>query len=395
MEWRLKSDVLGTYEIENALVSDTYQNFINRNVRMVDTSICYNNDYALNDLLKENKSAKVISKIPPQMTLDYEFVMKNHLRCLGRDKIDIMLIHNPRSDWSTLAVRLEDDDRIKETGVSNFSIDDLKRYKDLMGHYPAYNEMEINPEYYNKDLIKFCHNHDIQIIAYAIFGGKYNARKNIARYTLPYLLTFVGRIAEYVIIRSDNHTRLGDMMNFLRYHDAILSENEINESIFNLPSTTNKSIVPTSYTYPIIFTQADFVTNSDQISLSSNNMIFASSFDFNKEDIEDELGYGSAIAKMGKYEFVSDYRVMLRYLTDNYLHEETGKWPKGSYIYPSTYAATSYKHSIWDKFLGKLPKPLRSVSVTLNLMGRDNGKISKVLADGVDFYVQSKVTYYK
>ena len=138
---------LGTYELSNSNLEELGYIFRDLKFDYVDTSICYNNDYFLGRSRSfSGGKGMVISKIPPQMFSDYEFYVENHLRCLKRDKIDIMLIHNPRSDWRDLAIKLIDDNRFIEVGVSNFSIDDLVKYKEITGVYPSYNEIEINPE---------------------------------------------------------------------------------------------------------------------------------------------------------------------------------------------------------------------------------------------------------
>lgn len=258
---KTKEIALGTYEIENNYL--TYLKEVKSIVKFdyVDTSICYNNDYYLSkvDFLR---GKKLISKIPPQMTNDYEFYISNHLKSLKRDYIDIMLIHNPRCDWTELALKMINDKRFKEVGVSNFSIDDIKRYKLVTGSYPKYNEMEVNIDYYDKDLIEFCHKNDIKIISYAILGGKYNARKNISRYTLESLLIFVLGIADIVIIRSDVTRRLWVMSERINY----LIENSVGINIsYPEESRFQKSIEPMNYSIPS--RQSIILTNSSNGSL--------------------------------------------------------------------------------------------------------------------------------
>lgn len=385
MEWRFKSAVLGTYEIDQALNSEYYRRYISSydNIKWIDTSICYNNDLYLNEILRKNKKAKVISKIPPQMTKEYEFMMSNHLRCLGRKRIDIMLIHNSRSDWKELAEKLCDDNRIGEVGVSNFTIEQIEEFKDLIGYYPDYNEMEINVNYYDKELIEFCHNNNIKIIAYAILGGKYNARRNISKFTLPYLLTFVGRLAEFVIVRSDNSHRVHDMISYLSLFKKIINEDEYKGGLFEVSEEMNKSIIPDTYSKPKIFTRYAFPTNSDKVHYLSG-LVMSTGFKMNESSIQDDLGFNILASSIPKYEFISDYRVYFRYKLDERLHDLTGKWPIGYYRYSSTYIAKVYKN-----FLGINTKVEKSALCAVNLLDESDGGLSKIYTGKERFVIES------
>lgn len=380
-EWRCKDVVLGTYEIENAIWKTSYLNYVDRYYNYIDTSICYNNDYVLKDLLK-NKYIRVISKIPPQMYNHYEYMVTNHLRCLGRKYIDIMLIHNSRSDkWKDLALKLKDDARFKEVGVSNFNIDQIEEYKSIVGEYPSYNEMEINPEYYDLNLIQFCHDKGIKIIAYAILGGKYNARRNIATYTLPYLLEFAGRNAELIITRSDDYIRLDDMRFYVDMHKKL--DIKVNGDIFNVKSSTDKSIKPTEYSGPKYYTKTIYPTNSDKM-IYFEGVSICNGFVFNGDQSSDVLEIRSKFLEGAEkdYEFISDLRVMARYVLDNYMHEVYGKWPEGEYPYPSTYLA-KIKRTKWfrDKSIYH--------HVSVNLL-TESGGLTKVNDGKSKLIIESK-----
>ena len=385
MEWKFKNAVLGSYEIENAInIDPLYLNEVSKWFRYVDTSICYNNDLYLKPLLKENRRIKVISKIPPQMTDDYEFMLSNHLRCLGRRRIDIMLIHNPRSNWDRIASLLENDDRIKEVGVSNFSISDLNHYKELNGHYPKYNEIEINPEFYDKELIEFCHSNDIKLIAYAILGGKYNARRNISRYTHPYLLNFAGYNAEFLILRSDNPNRLRWMSVYLNNIQKNVNDTH-DTKVFERSSSNNKSIMPTSYSVPEIYTRGVFPTNSDQLYFN-NNLVFSKGYTTDGLELKDDLELNKM--KLPRYEFVSDYRVYIRYKIDEIIHNKTGKYPRGIYIHPSTYVAIL--RNGWFRKLRKKDNIRLSIVSSLCLI-TDTGRLSKVDDGKCKFMIESEI----
>lgn len=356
--YRLESTAIGTYEVH---LNDPYNidELLNPDglgtVDYVDTSVCYANDYVLNPTLTKHKSLKVISKIPPQMTNQYEFMRDSHMTQLGRKKIDIMLIHNSRSDkWKELAKLMESDKSkglYDHTGVSNFSVSQIEEYHKLIGHYPEYNEMEINPEYYDQNLIEFCHRTNIKIIAYAILGGKYNARRMISNYGLDYLLRFVAENAEIVIVRSDNRQRLEAMTDILTYikcdtHKLIVDPVASLSTL--LYGKKNKSIIPDKYDMPSmsawLLLKSDQFYQSKELRLSNDILPMAVIPTYIRSSANTKSDYKLVITEakdcprrylisnidefmtfiddetidfMPEFEFLTDYQVYYRYLLIN------------------------------------------------------------------------------
>lgn len=183
----------------------------------VDTAVNYNNDYLLKDILQgpEALQYKVISKIAPCHFPYYDLFMDSHVKCLGRDKIDIMLIHSSRGNWQDLAVRMENDSRLLKTGVSNFSLDEIKEYRDLVGHWPHYNEIEINPHYTDLKTIEFCREHGIKVISYGVFGGKYRAPTYIARYSVPSLIEYAAQFADIIILKPECERHVNELLDVI------------------------------------------------------------------------------------------------------------------------------------------------------------------------------------
>lgn len=236
-----KQYAVGTYEIE--LQAKEELDYMLKNMadvcEYIDTAIDYNNDYLLSDV----PNYKIISKMSFCHSNDYEFFVSNHLKCLKRDFIDIMLIHSNRGDWTELAKKINEDTRFKEVGVSNFNKEDIIKYKEIIGKYPAYNEIEINPRYVDLEVVEFCKENNIKIISYAICGGKYNAMTYVADYSLPYIISFAAQYADIIILRADTHRFVNEFIDVVKNFD---SEN----SGFDLTPKTNdddKVIVPMRY----------------------------------------------------------------------------------------------------------------------------------------------------
>lgn len=238
-----KEYALGTWEIH--LQTSEEREYIIENMKRVckyfDTAIDYNNDYLLWSL----SDYKIISKISSYHSSMYDFFVDNHFKCLKRDKIDIMLIHSNRGNWQSLVSKLENDNRFVEVGVSNFTKADIEEYKQLAGHYPKYNEIEINPYYADLETIKFCKDNGIKIIAYGIFGGKYNSPKYVADFSLPYLMLFAAQYADILIMKPESFRQTNEIL------DVIENYKDFGDFDFNLVKATNstddKSIEPMRY----------------------------------------------------------------------------------------------------------------------------------------------------
>jgi diketogulonate reductase-like aldo/keto reductase len=371
VNYRCTGVALGTYELHLADLKSIEDQF-KSGVDYVDTSICYANDYVLNKHVGGEGQPKVISKIPPQMTDQYEFMVSNHMTQMGVEEIEIMLIHNARSDWSDLAKMLESDKRFKHTGVSNFNVSQLEEYNNLLGHYPEYNEMEINPKYYDKDLIEFCHNKGIKIISYAILGGKYHARSMISKYSLDFCLAFACQDADIVIIRSDESSRIYRMLNTIKtsFSETTRMMNILNEVIIpsemisKMKSTRkvhDKAIIPDKYDLPgsymaMVLKSSEF-NQTKELPVGNSllpNLLIPVYTKSSMDSIVFKYGRGRVI-------LVDDFRS--DYFEPN--NDEFFKFiggVEGSYYYPEYEFLTDYQvyyrylliSKIWDLYRGSL-----------------------------------------
>jgi len=232
---------IGTYEI-NLMTEEERQYMFNNLGKVcdyIDTAINYNNDYLL-DVGKH----KIITKIAPCHYCEYDLFVNNHLKCLNRKYIDIMLIHNNRGDWLPLAKRMAKDKRFKQIGVSNFTIEELELYKKELGFYPKYNEIEINPYYTDIDTINYCKQHKIKIIAYCILGGKYNAMRFISMFSLPYLISYAANYSDIVILRADSFRQTNEFVEVVNHFNNTFTKFEV--------IANNKSMQPMIYNIPQI-----------------------------------------------------------------------------------------------------------------------------------------------
>jgi len=298
--------VIGTYEIETQFCN--FEDYLRpltyaKEFEWLDTAITYNNDY----FIKPWKG-KIISKISPSMYDSYDWWVENHLKCLGRSKIDVMLVHNTRNDnWLKMYLKLLRDSRFIEVGVSNVTVDDLKEIHKVSGKWPVWVETEINPNYCDLELVQFCKSKGIKVIAYAIFGGKYNARRNISRYTIPVILNSVLNVADLAIVRWDTASQLGQIFDSADVSSINVSTFIDWDMVGSNSGIRTKSIVPDKFSeYPIVHFDKDGFPIFESVNHYSRGIKVGLNRDL-------DLSKFKEIGEIMRLEFPTEYAAMMRY----------------------------------------------------------------------------------
>src|SRR6266498_3630936 len=102
------------------------------------------------------------------------------LRRLGLPYVDLYLIHWPvqgmgKDTWRAM-IQLLRSGKARAIGVSNYEIFDLQEILQNFDVIPAINQVEFHPFLYQKELLQFCKNSNIQLEAYSPLtrGNKLN-----------------------------------------------------------------------------------------------------------------------------------------------------------------------------------------------------------------------------
>ncbi|MDY6847380.1 MAG: aldo/keto reductase [Chloroflexota bacterium] len=115
--------------------------------------------------------------------------LEDSLEKLQTDYVDLLLIHWPKKrnfsltveTWQAL-VELQKSGLTRSIGVSNFTIPLLEKLTKESDVYPAVNQVEFHTFLYQKELLDYCHDKDIQIEAYSpIARAKFLDNKEIQR----------------------------------------------------------------------------------------------------------------------------------------------------------------------------------------------------------------------
>lgn len=100
------------------------------------------------------------------------------LKKLGLDYVDLYLIHWPtpsrglyNDTWRAFE-KLYADGRIKAIGVSNFPVEQLEDLISKNTIVPTVNQVELHPDFQQRELREYCDQHDIKIESWSPIGGR-------------------------------------------------------------------------------------------------------------------------------------------------------------------------------------------------------------------------------
>lgn len=163
----------------------------------VETAIEYDSDIIVGQVLP--KKAKLISRLGDLKNC--EFLLQNHLKYLGRDKIDILLLTDP-------AVPAEDQEILpkyaEKLGLSgdNLKPEDLETWHKSFGDWPSYLSVPVNPQYYQKELLDFAKSHGVEIIGHEILGGPKKSHELLTVFGLQFLARFAAVNCDIIVMSA-------------------------------------------------------------------------------------------------------------------------------------------------------------------------------------------------
>ncbi|KAK8061861.1 hypothetical protein PG994_008227 [Apiospora phragmitis] len=162
---------------------------------------------AVRDFLKENPSVKrsdifICTKVWNHLhePEEVKWSLNNSLEKFGLDYIDLFLVHwpiaaekddkympkigadgkyiikkelteNPEPTWRAME-ELQESGKTRAIGVSNWTIEGLKKLLSFAKIKPTVNQIEIHPFLPNEALVKFCQENDILPAAYSPLGSQ-------------------------------------------------------------------------------------------------------------------------------------------------------------------------------------------------------------------------------
>ncbi|MFP4345698.1 MAG: aldo/keto reductase [Anaerolineales bacterium] len=169
---------LGTWQIRDGKpVRRAIEWALEAGYRHIDTAAMYGNERGVGQAVRESGLPREEIFVTTKLWNDdhgYDQALRafdESLRKLGFDYVDLYLIHWPvpgtrKETWRALE-KIYNEGRAKAIGVSNYTI---RHIEDLLGSAevaPAVNQVEFHPWLYQKDLLEYCREHEIQLEAYS------------------------------------------------------------------------------------------------------------------------------------------------------------------------------------------------------------------------------------
>ncbi|MBV9288582.1 MAG: aldo/keto reductase [Hyphomicrobiales bacterium] len=154
---------LGVFQTPPETTEEVVREAVSLGYCLVDTAAMYRNEAGVGRALAGRADVFVTTKLS---NADHGFeqtlrACEASLKRLGRDALDLYLIHWPRphanryaESWRAL-VRLKQEGRVRSIGVSNFNSDHLERIIAETGVTPSVNQIELHPYFQQKALRAF------------------------------------------------------------------------------------------------------------------------------------------------------------------------------------------------------------------------------------------------
>lgn len=170
----------GTYQTGGYECFEAVQQALDAGYRHIDTAMAYENEAAVGRAMEvssvDREEVFLTTKLKgyPEF-LDYEPALEQIEGCLDRlgvDTIDLLLLHwwSPAGDMEqTFAAldRLVDEGKVDHIGVSNFSVEQLQRARDVSDSPICTNQVEHHPYWTNDEMLRYCQTNDVTLTAYS------------------------------------------------------------------------------------------------------------------------------------------------------------------------------------------------------------------------------------
>lgn len=142
--------------------------------RHIDTAAMYGNEVSVGRAVRDSGVKRdeifVTTKLHNNDHHDVMGAFAASLERLGLEYVDLYLIHWPMpqrlESWQSL-VGIQASGRARSIGVSNFTQTHLAELLQNTSKVPAVNQIEFSPFLFQRQLLDYCHDQGIQLVAYS------------------------------------------------------------------------------------------------------------------------------------------------------------------------------------------------------------------------------------
>lgn len=171
---------LGTFQATGSGTTDAVLYALEIGYRLIDTAEMYGNETEVGKAVRRSGIPREEIFVTTKLWNDehgYERALKSFegsLKRLGLDYVDLYLIHWPvevlRGDsWRALE-RLYEEGKCRAIGVSNYMTWHLEEVLSTSSTIPTVDQVEFSPYLYQRELLEFCRDSNIQLEGYSPLG---------------------------------------------------------------------------------------------------------------------------------------------------------------------------------------------------------------------------------
>ena len=242
---------LGTYKLRSQESINKALNYAFENgYKMIDCAEIYKNQHLIGEYLKniDRTSIWITSKVSfVNMKKGMDQVIRGIEKTfmdLQTNYIDLYLIHAPIEDtlietWNYLR-KLQSEGKIRHIGLSNFTLIKLQNFIKKIGDESRYifcNQIECNPFLNRKDLIDFCQDNGIKVIAY---GSLYKYNDDVINIANFYKKTPQQILLKWALQKNIHVIPMSETFEYTRDNIQIF-DFDISEKFMNILDNLNEN----------------------------------------------------------------------------------------------------------------------------------------------------------
>ena len=170
---------MGTWQIPDSQAAMVVRQGLDAGFRLIDTAAIYDNERGVGDGYKGGdgfEGSFITTKLWNDRQGDPAVALDESLSLLGLDAVDLYLMHWPAPGqgqyvdaWKKM-IELRDKGKTRSIGVSNFLPEHLDRIIDATGVTPVVNQIELHPDFQQREGRAYHQAHDIVTQSWSPIG---------------------------------------------------------------------------------------------------------------------------------------------------------------------------------------------------------------------------------